>query len=152
MSAGGMGGGGGKRNVNVELNLVPFIDLLSTLICFLLITAVWQQIQVISTNTSATTSSDNPSPADDKKVDLSVSLLLDHIEASEGPNSTKIPYVNGEPDYQTLLKILDGWKAKYPDRNDVTLHSDSQAMYKYLIKLMDTAAEAHFEDVGINTN
>jgi biopolymer transport protein TolR len=148
----GYGGGGGKRNVNVELNLVPFIDLLSTLICFLLITAVWQQIQVISTNTSQTTSSDTPSTPDDKKVDLSVSLLLDHIEASEGTNSTKIPYVNGEPDYATLLKIMDGWKAKYPDRNDVTLHSDSQAMYKYLIRLMDTAAEAQFADVGINTN
>jgi biopolymer transport protein TolR len=152
MSAGGYGTGGGKRNVNVELNLVPFIDLLSTLICFLLITAVWQQIQVISTNTSQTTASDSPAPPDDKKVDLSVSLLLDHMEASEGTNSTKIPHINGEPDCATLLRLLDSWKAKYPDRTDLTLHSDSQAIYKFLIRLMDTAAEAHFEDVGINTN
>jgi len=151
MSSGG-GVSGGKRGVNVELNLVPFIDLLSTLICFLLITAVWQQIQVISTNTSQTTASDSPAPPDEKKVDLSVSLLLDHIEASEGTNSTKIPYANGEPDYATLLKLLDSWKAKYPDRSDITLHSDSQAIYKYLIRIMDTAAEARFEDVGINTN
>ena len=147
-----MGGGGGKRNVNVELNLVPFIDLLSTLICFLLITAVWSQISVISTNTSQTTTSDSPTPPDDKKVDLNVSILLDHIEAAEGTNITKIPYVNGEPDYKTLLTLLDGWKAKYPDRTDLVLHSDSQAIYKYLIRIMDTAAEAHFEDVGVNTN
>jgi biopolymer transport protein TolR len=151
MSAGG-GVSGGKRGVNVELNLVPFIDLLSTLICFLLITAVWQQIQVVSTNTSQTTAGESTSTPDDKKVDLSVSLLLDHIEASEGTNSTKIPYVNGEPDYASLLKLLDSWKAKYPDRNDITLHSDSQAIYKFMIRIMDTAAEAQFADVGINTN
>ncbi len=151
MGAGGLGGGD-KRGVNVELNLVPFIDLLSTLICFLLITAVWQQIQVISTNTSQTTTSDTPSPPDDKKVDLSVSLLLDHIELSEGTVSTKLPHINGEPDYASLLRVLDSWKAKYPDRTDLVLHSDSQAMYKFLIRIMDTAAEARFEDVGINTN
>ncbi len=151
MSTGGMGGGG-KKNINVELNLVPFIDLLSTLICFLLITAVWQQISVISTGTNQTTSSSTPAPADDKKIDLSVSLLLDHIEASAGKQSTHIAHINGEPDYTTLIKLLDAWKAQYPDRNDLILHTDSQAPYKQLIRLMDTAAEAQFADVGVNTN
>ena len=33
-----------KRELNNELNLTPFIDLLSTMVCFLLITAVWIQI------------------------------------------------------------------------------------------------------------
>jgi biopolymer transport protein TolR len=150
-----MGGGsfgGKKKSVNVELNLVPFIDLLSTLICFLLITAVWQQISVVQTNTSATTTSDTPATPDEKKVDLSLSLLLDHIEAAEGTNIVKIPHINGEPDYATLLRTLDSWKAKYPDRSDFTLHSDSQALYKQLIRIMDTAAEAQFPDVGVNTN
>ena len=40
MSASGLGGGG-KKSVNADLNLVPFIDLLSTLIVFLLITAAF---------------------------------------------------------------------------------------------------------------
>ena len=35
---------GRKKSLDAELNLVPFIDLLSTCICFLLITAVWIQI------------------------------------------------------------------------------------------------------------
>ena len=37
-------GKGGKKPLNAELNLVPFIDLLSCCISFLLITAVWTQI------------------------------------------------------------------------------------------------------------
>ena len=37
-------GKGGKKALDAELNLVPFIDLLSCCIAFLLITAVWTQI------------------------------------------------------------------------------------------------------------
>ncbi len=35
---------GGKRSLDAEINLVPFIDLLSMCICFLLMTAVWMEI------------------------------------------------------------------------------------------------------------
>ena len=151
MSTSGLGGGS-KKGVNVELNLVPFIDLLSTLICFLLITAVWQQISALTTNASATTSSDAAPAPDEKKVELNVSLLLDHIEASEDKKSTKIPHIGAEPDYAALGRLLADWKARYPSRSDLILYSDSQAPYKQLIKLMDTMVENRFEDVGVNTN
>ena len=44
------GGGStdGRRQVDAELNLIPFIDLLSTLILFLLLTVVWVQISQMS--------------------------------------------------------------------------------------------------------
>src|SRR4051812_41051685 len=35
---------GGKRSLDAELNLVPFIDLLSMCICFLLMTAIWVEV------------------------------------------------------------------------------------------------------------
>jgi len=37
-------GKGGKKPLDASLNLVPFIDLLSCCISFLLITAVWTQL------------------------------------------------------------------------------------------------------------
>ena len=39
---------GGKRELNADLNLVPFIDLLSMCICFLLMTAVWMEIGAVN--------------------------------------------------------------------------------------------------------
>ncbi|MCB9092236.1 MAG: biopolymer transporter ExbD [Halobacteriovoraceae bacterium] len=33
-----------KRDMNAELNLTPFIDLLSTCVCFLLVTAIWIEV------------------------------------------------------------------------------------------------------------
>src|SRR6185503_12057810 len=38
------GGKGGKKSVNADLNLVPYIDLLTCMVAFLLITAVWSQL------------------------------------------------------------------------------------------------------------
>ncbi len=35
---------GGKRGLDGEINLVPFIDLLSMCICFLLMTAIWIEV------------------------------------------------------------------------------------------------------------
>ena len=41
-------GSGRRRSLDAELNLVPFIDLLSMCICFLLMTAVWMEIGNVS--------------------------------------------------------------------------------------------------------
>ncbi|MBX2994026.1 MAG: biopolymer transporter ExbD [Bdellovibrionaceae bacterium] len=151
MGASGVGGGD-KRNVNSDLNLVPYIDLLSTLICFLLITAVWQQIDAMSTTASDPNAASAPSTPDPNRVDFSVSLYQDRIEAAAGPQKSSFPFMGGQPDYQSLIALLQTWKQRWPDRHDVTLHSDSQAPYKNLIGLMDALAEAEFSDVGINTH
>ena len=38
------GGGDRKKPLHAELNLVPYIDLLTCMVAFLLITAVWTQL------------------------------------------------------------------------------------------------------------
>ena len=53
-------GGRGKKGLNAELNLVPFIDLLSMCICFLLMTAVWVQIGVLDVKQGIGTSKGGP--------------------------------------------------------------------------------------------
>jgi biopolymer transport protein ExbD len=149
--AGGGGGVGGKRDVNAELNLVPYIDLLSTLICFLLLTAVYNQIASISTNASDATASESATPLDPNRVDLSVSVFLDRIEAKIGAEVIPIPHRGDDIDKTSLLKVLTNIKNRFPDRKDITLNSDSQAQYKLLISTMDTLAEADFPDIGVNT-
>jgi biopolymer transport protein ExbD len=42
------GGHGGKRSVNHEIPLIPFIDFLLCLVAFLLVTAVWSQMARIN--------------------------------------------------------------------------------------------------------
>jgi biopolymer transport protein ExbD len=45
-----VGGGGRRRAVAADINMIPFIDLLFVTIAFLLITAVWAQSKQLSSN------------------------------------------------------------------------------------------------------
>jgi biopolymer transport protein ExbD len=56
--------GGRRKSLDAEVNLVPFIDLLSMCICFLLMTAVWVQIGTLQVKQSHGTEA----PAADKKT------------------------------------------------------------------------------------
>jgi biopolymer transport protein TolR len=59
-SVGNTGSTGRRKSLDAEINLVPFIDLLSMCICFLLMTAVWMEIgalqvkQMVGTEAPAT--------------------------------------------------------------------------------------------------
>lgn len=60
-SAGPTSSGGRRKSLDAELNLVPFIDLLSMCICFLLMTAVWMEIGGV--NVKQLVGTEAPAPA-----------------------------------------------------------------------------------------
>ena len=154
----GMGGGG--KSVNVDLNLVPFIDLFSTLVCFLLMTAAWQELNVMQNTMPPKATSEvppdqttPPPPQDEKKkVLLTVALGLQKVDIAEDDAMQTIPNTGDAPDIDRLVSALRIWKEKYPDRRDVVLVTDSKAKYKYLVLMMDTLIQAKFPDVSINLN
>jgi biopolymer transport protein TolR len=74
-SVGNTGGGkGGKKSLDAEINLVPFIDLLSVCICFLLMTAIW--VEVGSIQMKQILGTDAPSVTKEA-IDLQVRLKAD---------------------------------------------------------------------------
>ncbi len=94
-SIGNEGSRGGRRNLNAEINLVPFIDLLSMCICFLLMTAVW--IQIGSMQVKQSHGTDAPS---DGVFDLQVEF--------KGPNSVALFLnKNGKAFKKTVLEAAD---------------------------------------------
>ena len=63
---------GGKKALDAEINLVPFIDLLSCCISFLLITAVWTQIAGLQVSSSG----GPPEPQQKQEQTVDLKLLL----------------------------------------------------------------------------
>lgn len=61
---------GAKKELNTELNLSSFIDLLSTLVCFLLVSAVWVQVASLDVMQSHGTDSGAPSEAAALDIDF----------------------------------------------------------------------------------
>lgn len=139
-----------------DLNLTPFLDLFSTLICFLLLTAVWFQVEALSTNVDSVTSSDNsnPSTPPEKKVQLVVTILQNEIQMSEDEKSNKIPVQlddKGLLNMDRVKEVLQNWRTKYPDRKDVVLNTENQVPYKHMITTFDTLVGEGWPDVGVNT-
>src|SRR5476651_1199645 len=102
----GSNDGGRNRNVDVDLNLVPFIDLMSTCISFLLITAVWTQVSMIQIGSSVfgkkTDSGEIVQPLKEQVV-LKVDVNNDGYTVNVGKQSLRIPKSKKEFDQQNLI-------------------------------------------------
>jgi len=85
------GGKGRGKSMNADLNLVPFIDFLSCLLAFLMITAVWSEIaaldqeQAVSSNAPPVETTEQPPPM------LVVHVSKDKVRATRDEKSTENP-------------------------------------------------------------
>ena len=149
-----MNGQGGRKS-NVDLNLVPFIDLMSVCIIFLLITAVWTQVSMIQLGSSiySKKTSDEPiNPPPFSEVVLRVDVLPEGFRLLVGTNLTSIPALpDGSYDKDNLIAMLEKVKQKYPDKVDGVASVRDNVYYKHLIEAMDALLTAGFPQVSITT-
>ena len=84
-----IGDGGGKRGLNPEVNLVPFIDLLSVCICFLLVSAVWLQVGSVQVKQAlGTVAPENPPEVMDLTVTFAEPFVAHFALESKGKTVT----------------------------------------------------------------
>ncbi len=145
-------GKGGKKPLDAAINLVPFIDLLSCCISFLLITAGWTQLarmDVTQKGQGAAGAADEKPP--EQQVNLTVYMDKDgYIFSKSTGESTDIPAKDGEFDYAKLGEILAKAKADYPDKNDISIKADDTVIYSKIIRTMDIALSSKFPDIGLS--
>ena len=147
------GGGKGKRESNFELNLVPFIDLMSTCISFLLITAVWTQVSMIQIGSSiyAKKTSENTEPQPREQIPLRVDVTNKGYVITAGQGSFTIPKNGADYDQPALIEQLKGFKGKYPEKVDGMISVLDDLKYDELIKGMDAMMLAGFPQISIAT-
>lgn len=140
-----------KKNVNVELNMTPFIGLFALLVVMLLLTAVWNSVSALPTNTSSSTSSDSATPPDKNHITLTVTILANGIEMAENSKGSKVPHSRGKINKELFIKSLQVWRNKYPKRKDVILNTENGVTYNMLITVFDTLVGEGWYDVGVST-
>ena len=147
--------GRGGRKSNVDLNLVPFIDLMSVCIIFLLITAVWTQVSMIQLGSSVYSkkTSDEPViPPPFSEVVLRVDVLPEGFRLLVGTDLVRIPKLSdGNYDKDNLIARLEKVKERYPDKVDGIASVRDNVYYKHLIEAMDALLIAGFPQVSITT-
>lgn len=154
-----VGTGGGKGDVNVELNIVPFIDLMSCLTAFLLVTAVWVNIAQINIQPKGKNRDTSQVQQDDEHVTLSVLVQAERVWVglSRVNEFQEIPKKgDGEMDWDKFETTLKEHKASafFADRADIEIAAESTTQqpvkYQDVIQAMDVAVKVGFIDVGLS--
>lgn len=145
----------GGRSGNVELNLVPFIDLMSVLITFLLITAVWSQVSMIQLGSSIhSQKQENQEPKPPPPL-ADIPLRLDVKDTGFrlliGKDKVQIPKVGPDYDRVGLLDRLKKIKETYPEKVDAVITVDDEIAYEFLILGMDVLLQGGFSAVSVST-
>ena len=152
-----VGTGGGKGDVNVELNIVPFIDLMSCLTAFLLVTAVWVNIAQINIQPKGKSRDTQTIQDPEEHVTLSVLVQSDRIWVglSRVNEFQEIPKKAEEHDWDKFETTLKEHKSSafFADRSDIEIAGESTTQspvdYQSVIRAMDRAVKIGFIDVGL---
>jgi biopolymer transport protein TolR len=140
-------GGGKGRSANFELNLVPFIDLMSVLITFLLISAVWTQVSMIQLGASFASPKNEDTeikpPALEDLV-LRLDIKSTGYTLWVGKETRKIPMINGLYDKAALMADLTRVKQMYPDKPGLKMAIEDEVVYDHVVNAMDIGLQAGF--------
>src|SRR3712207_6736420 len=129
------GGKSGKKSVNADLNLVPYIDLLTCMVAFLLITAVWTQLARLQAQQKGQGQAGEETPPE-MQTKIVVVVNQEGFNLVVGQDQTPIPKKGTDYDFETLSQALKKAKDAHPDKNDVQVASEDQIKFDDLIRTM----------------
>ena len=136
-----------KGSVNVELNIIPFIDLMSCLTAFLLVTAVWVNVANLH-NEPAGRARDSIDTPEHPKV--AILLDADSIQVSAYPSGQGVQLPAN--DWDKLATALKDFQLpeETPRVEIAALSTNAHPIaYQSLVAAMDVAMKAGFPDVGV---
>ncbi len=146
--------GGGGREINSEPNIIPFIDLMSVCIIFLLLTAVWTQVSMIQIGSSVygrkSTDQQEPPPPP-PKMPMVIQVYGQGYVINLAGRRTNIPKAEDEFDQRALILALQDIKDRYPDKKDAMISVDERLNYESLIVGMDSLLLSGFPEITIQT-
>jgi biopolymer transport protein ExbD len=142
------GGKTGKKAVNADLNLVPYIDLLTCMVAFLLITAVWSQLARLEAHQKGQGQAGEETPPE-KIVKLVVVVNGEGFNLVAGDDQQPIPKRGDQYDFEKLGNELKKFKDTHPDKSDIQIASEDTIKFETLVKTMDVALTNRFNDTSL---
>lgn len=139
------GGSGRARSVNAELNLVPFIDLLCSIITFLLATAVWSQTEVIAVDQAV----GPPEMIDDFEPHpppMTLHVRADGVWIGRNVETGKnYPKNSGAYDWTRVEADLAADHDAFPEETQVVLVTDDGVPYEHMVMALDLSRAHGYE-------
>lgn len=148
-----------KKELNFEINILPILDILSVLICFLLLTAVWTQIGTLDTHQAlgdnSTAGAENPpslwiAMSPDGSLQFSLRDLKPEMKAQELSQESSLRAFRNGVNWQAFGEMIQNYKQKLPDLKTVVITPEARTNYGDVIKVMDQLKRNQMTDIGLS--
>jgi len=139
-------GRGRRKDVNADLLLVPYIDLLTCMVAFLLITAVWTELARLKVQQRGQGEAGIEVVPQTK---LAVLVHRDGFAVIADQDQHPVPQQRGEYDFGALGSELKRLKDAHPDKTDLQVLSEDPIKFDTLVKTMDAAMASGFPDISL---
>jgi biopolymer transport protein ExbD len=145
----------GKRQMSFELNLVPFIDVLSTLICFLLVTTVFLNLGAFNVNQAI---GDAKAKDDKKKGSVTLSMgskgeirfEVKDVASFKGRQAlTTIHGENGQVNFAQASQWLQAFSSQAREVKTAMILPNPMSRYDDIIQLMAMMKKNQLDQIGI---
>jgi len=128
------------------LNLIPMMDILTVLVIFLLITAVFTHITIMDLNIPTRAGG---SAVNVPNFSIEVIVRKAGLEIANGSSvEAAIPKKDNQYDLEMLSKMLTRLKAQYPEKEDATVLVEPDIQYDYLVQIMDAIRGGDVREEG----
>lgn len=134
-------GKGGKKALDANINLVPYIDMLMTIMTFLMMTAVWTQIAMLEVQNASGGPPDQQEEKDEEKPKPIIVLITENAlkVQEEGGELKELPSAGEAYDLDGAKAALKALKDAKPERVEVKIQAEDGVKYEDIVKVIDIA-------------
>jgi len=143
---------GGKKPLDVNINVIPIIDLMAVTISFLLLTAAWNQIGRLQVSQSGGAASESTEESKTTPVTLLVTDGEARLSIGAAPPEVFPLTKTGEGkkvDLTGLGAALKKVKANLPEQNIITVQAEDAVRYEDLVHIIDECMGAGLSSVSV---
>jgi biopolymer transport protein ExbD len=138
------------REQNFEVNILPTLDILSVLICFLLLTAIWVQMGYVPSQQVVETSPPRQSGDRSKALELHISFerlsLQFKVEGASQPFSKNL---RAQASLAEISSVITYLHQVYPELRIAKIYPNSQTEYGRVVVLMHELRKNKITDLGL---
>ena len=147
----GEGGKRGRKPLDSEIPLIPFIDLLLCCVMFLLVTAVWNEISGMDAAMQGPPTPDAVVPDDRDELPLTVEMgTAGYVLSSAAGDRIEIPRTTGGYDLVALRERLEERRRLAPAGHGVQLAPDDDVHHVDLVATMDVLIGTGYQGVTMS--
>ena len=143
---------GDGKSVDVQLNIVPYIDMMSCLTAFLLITAVWSNVAQLEITPKGVGRDAEQALLEEPPINISLLLAQDSVWVGLTTGDRRqIAKMGDDYDFAQLQEVLTEYKDAsgiFKDRSDIEIAAEDGVLYQSIIDAIDSSVSSGFKDVG----